>query len=344
MARVFDWERLLIERRIPYIESGANVKRGEIAIKCPFCGSADPSMHMGLSRETGWYSCWRNRAQHSGKSPLRLIMKLLGVPYGMAREIAGLGDDYIDPEGFDAMAAKLMGRDKTTGRREETRRRSLRLDPDFDIIWPRGRTRRHYDYLVDGRGFDQPQDVEELGRLYGVCAGTLDAWKDRVILPYYQDGDLVTWTGRAIGNARIRYRDLEIEECVVKPKATLFNHDAIQAGGKALVLVEGPLDALKLDFYGRRHGVRSVALSTNSIQEEQAFLLQAAVGAFDKLLIMLDNSTSLGLADSMRMRQELAFIPGFHIVKVPFGAKDAGELTPGEVHEWAQATTRSSNA
>jgi hypothetical protein len=333
--RVIDWERLLREQRIPFAESGPNIKRGEIGIRCPFCGSADPSMHMGLSRETGWWSCWRNRAQHSGKSPLRLLMRLLGVPYGVARELAGLGDDYIDPEGFDALAAKLMRRDDTTGRPEETQRRRLDLDGDFVPIEPRGRTRHHFDYLVDSRGFDA-DDIKALGRLYGVCAGVSGPFSGRVVLPYYQDGDLVTWTGRAIGPAKIRYRDLEIADSLLPPKLTLFNHDCMLAGGNVLVLQEGPMDALKVDFYGRRYGIRSTALSTNSIQDAQAYLLQTAINKFKRVLVMLDNASILGIVDSMRMRQELSFLPNVATAKVPYGAKDGADLTPSKIRRWSQ--------
>lgn len=351
MARVFDWERLLRERRIPHIDSGPNVKRGELAIRCPFCGSADPSMHMGLNLETGWYSCWRNRAQHSGKSPLRLLMKLLHVSYGQAREIAGLGDDYVDPEGFDAMAAKLMQRDQNEGRKEQVQRRILDLDPGFAIIEPRGRTRSHFDYLVEERGFYEPGDIARLGRVYGVCAGlrelsgnprpgeSMQNFSHRVILPYYQDGDLVTWTGRAIGPSKFRYLDLKVDDSILAPKETLYNHDAMYARGprKALVLVEGPFDALKLDFYGRAAGVRAVALSTNSVKPAQGFLLQAAADLFPNVLVMMDNANALDIVDSMRLAQELAFIPQLRFVKVPNGAKDPGALRAADIRDWSHS-------
>jgi hypothetical protein len=67
--RPLDWRQLLTDNRVPFIERGPNVKRGEINIRCPFCGSADPSYHMGLNLDSGWWSCWRNKDQHSGKSP-----------------------------------------------------------------------------------------------------------------------------------------------------------------------------------------------------------------------------------------------------------------------------------
>lgn len=333
--RAFDWRKLFAEHRVSFIERGPNVKRGEINIRCPFCGTADPSHHMGINLETGWYSCWRNRAQHSGKSPLRLIIKLLNVPYGRAREIAGLGAEYVDPEGFDAMAAKLMGRDNSTGRKEELQRRVLRLDEDFQLITQHGRTRAHFNYLVDERGFNA-NDIEALGRRYGICAGVRDAWNSRVILPYYQDRELVTWTGRAMGDSFMRYRDLSRDESVLPPKETLYNHDCILEGGRVLVVAEGPFDALKLDFYGRPWGVRAVGLSTNSITEEQAFLLQAAVSKFERTVLMMDqNESGLGIVDSLRMKQQLAFLPDLKTMHVPFGKKDGAELSPQQIKIWA---------
>jgi hypothetical protein len=331
---------VLDEHRVRYVTSGANVKRGEINLRCPWCGSADPSHHLGINLETGYYACWRNRAAHSGKSPLRLLMKLLGVSYAEARKIAGLGDDYVDPEGFDAAAARWMRRTGSDARPAQVPRRTLQLDPRFDHISPRGRTRRFWDYLR-GRGFSGAsalgEDVDLLCSLYGLRAGSHDQWRDRVVIPYYEDGELVTWTGRAIGPATHRYMDLPVDESIVPAKETLFNHDAMLGGGAALVVVEGPVDALKVDFYGRPWGVRAVGLSTNSVSDEQAFLLADGARHFGRTLVMMDNASALGLADSMRMRQQLAFLPRVEIVGVPCGRKDAGELTPREATEWAKA-------
>lgn len=332
----FDWVRLLTEQRVPYIESGANVKRGELAIQCPFCGSADPSKHMGLSLETGWWSCWRNRAQHSGKSPLRLIMRLLNVPYSKAREIAGLDASYIDPEGFDAVAARVMGRDQQAVNVTGGDRRFLDFDPCFKPLLPTGRSRRAWEYLYYARGFDSDDDIYDLTKEYQLQIGT-GFWTDRIIIPYFQDGKLVTWTGRAIASSTIRYRDLSLSESLLAPKETLFNHDAMLEKGKALIIQEGPFDVLKVDFYGKEYGVRSVGLSTNSIKETQAFLLQAAVGNYDRIIVMLDTKSKLGLIDSMRMKQDLYFIKHLSIEPVPFGAGDGGALTPLQVIKWAEA-------
>lgn len=344
--RAFDWREFFDEQRIPYVERGANVSRGEINIRCPFCGSADPSHHMGLNLETGWWSCWRNRSQHSGKSPLRLIMKLLGVPYGQAREIAGLGDDYVDPEGFDSVAARILGRIKTDGPAPMAERRFLTLD-EFKPITEAVRTRRHWNYLYRDRGFSGTnrgiEDVDALVKQYRLCAAPQSSkhWADRIIIPYYYEKKLVTWTGRALGSSVRRYRDLETDLSLMAPKETLFNHDVMIGGGRVLLVQEGPFDALKVDFYGQHYGVRSVGLSTNSISEDQAHLLKLAETTFERTIVVMDSKTDFGLVDSMRLRQQIQFISNVGIESVPFGAGDGGALTPDQVRRWAIQLTRS---
>lgn len=331
--RVFDWPDLLRREGIAHIDRGANVKRGEINIRCPFCGNSDPSYHMGLNLTTGWWSCWRNRTQHSGKSPVRLIMKLLGVPFWQARKTAGLSEDYVDPEGFDAAAARLLRpNSEATARPEEVRREFLHHDKYAIPITDRMRTRRAWNYLYQ-RGFEE-RDIDRLVEQYDLRTAIDGHYASRLIIPYYLDGKLVTWTARAIGPSEIRYKDLSRKLSIVPPKETLYNHDCVIRGGHTLVIVEGPFDALKIDFYGRPHGVRAVALSTNSVGEEQAFMLGAADDQFEQKLVMMDNLSSLGLVDSMRLRQELSFLHNVRAVAVPNQAKDAGDLTARQVTSW----------
>lgn len=261
-------------------------------------------------------------------------MRLLGLPYGRAREVAGLDASYTDPEGFDAVAARVMGRNKEVIN-PSADRRFLDLDPGFVPIQNKGRARRVWQYLWD-RGFDDRDDIRELCEEYSLMAGT-GYWSDRVILPYFQDGKLVTWTGRAIADSIVRYRDLSIDDSLLAPKETLYNHDCMLEGGKALVIQEGPFDVLKVDFYGKEFGVRSVGLSTNSIKDQQAFLLQTAVGKFDRIIIMLDTKSRLGIVDSMRMKQNLHFIDNLSIEPVPYEAGDGGALLPEQVIAWAES-------
>ena len=325
MARLFDWLDLVHREHIEHIDRGPNVKRGEINIKCPFCGNADPSFHMGLSLTTGFWACWRNKAAHSGKSPVRLLMKLARVPFWKARQMAGLDEEYVDPEGFDAAVARIMGRDLDIERVEQVRKDFLALPREFDLISGRGRSRRHFDYLEWTRGFDQ--FTADLIDEYTLLFANHGDFTDRVILPYITNGELVSWSGRAIGNATLRYRDLSLSECLIHPKENLYNHDAVIEGGKALVVVEGPIDALKIDFFGKGWGVRSVGLSTNSMSEEQIYLIEEASSNFDEVVFMMDSASVLGVVDSMVLRSRITHIKNCKIMGVPFGRKDAGAFT-----------------
>ena len=329
MARVFHWLEFLDDQRIPNIDRGPNVKRGERNIKCPMCGSADPSFHLGLNLDTGFWACWRNE-NHRGKSPLRLIMAILNVPYWKAREIAGLTVDFVDPEGFDAVAARILGRDALMNSEQLPQKRFLKYPKEFGDVGHGGW--RQLRYLKETRGFDRW--ANDLAIRYELMYAEAGPWRDRVILPYFIDSELVTWSGRAIAPSPIRYKDLSLDESLVAPKATLFNYDAIIKGGLALVVVEGPMDALKIDMFGHKVGIRSVALSTNSITDEQLYMLGDARGQFRRIFVMLDQATTLGIVDSMRLRQKMAHLENTVIIGVPFGLKDAGELSPHQAIEW----------
>lgn len=329
--RVVDWRRVLTDNRIPFIERGANVSRGEINIKCPYCGSADPSYHMGLNLDSGWWACWRNQ-DHRGKSPLRLLVTLLGIGYNAARELAGLDPSYVDPEGFDAVAARLL----RPVVEDEAEKASLTMPSSFQAVDVRSvRSSRHARYLTEVRGFPR-RDVPRLVEQYQIRYSLSGDFKDRIILPYYLQGQLVTWTGRSITNSGIRYRDLDKDTSVVPAKETLYNHDAA-LGAQVLLVVEGPVDVLKADFYGSRFGVRAVGLSTNSITDEQIYLLEALSLTVGRVIIMLDTQSSLGVVGSMRLRDRVGHIDNAEIQPVPYGRKDAGELTPREATAYARS-------
>lgn len=336
MARKIEWMQVLRENGIPFVDRGPNVARGHINIQCPFCGSADPSKHMGLELETGFWGCWRNNT-HRGKSPLRLFTKLLNIPYWKGKKLLGLDEEgYIDPDGFDAVADRIMGRDSRVERIEQVRREFLDFPSEFETIRPQGTTARFYEYLAYERSFGE-RGVDRLSSDYAVSCAKRGRQAGRVILPYVMNGLLTAWTGRAIGSASIRYLDLDRDECLIPPKESLFNHDCIIDGGRALLVVEGPVDALKIDVFGEPYGVRAVGLSTNSLSEEQAFLIEAAADQFTDLYFMMDNATSLGIVDSMRMRSQLNHIPNLRgSLPVPFDHKDAAQMTPKEARQWSQ--------
>lgn len=334
--RQINWVRVLTSNRIEYVERGPNVKRGEVNIRCPFCGNADPSHHMGLNLESGYWACWRNQ-DHRGKSPVRLLVKLLRISVAAARDLAGLGESYIDPDGFDEVAARVLGRVDVAVEEHAEKFLTYPVRGEMRPIEPRGATLHHWRYLVS-RKFPEPH-LPGLCLKYHLTAAVSGSMQGRIVIPHIVDGTAVSWSGRAITNATLRYKDLPLSESLIPPKENLYNLDCCFPGGEVLVVVEGQMDALKLDYYGRDFRVRSVALSTNSISDEQIYLLEEVSQNFKHVLFMMDNSSELGIVDSMRLKEKVSQIRGVGFISVPQGLKDAGELWPRQSVEFSKGLT-----
>lgn len=77
MTAVIKIEDVLGTYNIPYIDNGKNVANGFVNIKCPFC-SNDPSEHLGISKTTGYWYCWRDR-NHRGQDLSELLRSVVSV-------------------------------------------------------------------------------------------------------------------------------------------------------------------------------------------------------------------------------------------------------------------------
>lgn len=333
-VRRVDWSRILSRARVPFITSGANVKRGEFNIRCPLCGSADPSYHMGLNPDNGYWACWRN-VSHRGKNPIRLVMILLNVPYREAAEIAGLelsGESPVSLEGFGSKIRSFLGGKKSA----DEVAKQLAFPDDFRPLASSGLAgRRFRAYLADVRGF-LPDDVEQMSKQYDLQFAISGRQMNRIVFPFYRHGALMSWTGRAIGKSTVRYLDVELAAAVLPPKRMLYNYDQCSEGGDSLVLVEGPMDAIKLDFYGQRYGVRAVAMSTASLSEEQVWDLSELSSRFNEIWVMVD-SGGFQMSTSIRIANQISFIrKDLKIKAVPFGRKDAAELSASQIGMFAQ--------
>ena len=327
-----DWRRLFDEKGVEYVEVGPNVKRGNINVHCPFCGAGDPSHHLGINLETGYWGCWRS-SDHRGRSPIRLLTNLLHISPSQASLIAGQASQpYIDD------FASKMQQIFLPLREDPKHSKHLELPQEFRYILPFGGTRKFFDWLHQERGFRR-QDIEVLASNYGLYCALQGEYKDRVIFTATLDGELVTWTGRALGPALVRYKSLEDEKSVVTSRRLLYNFDKVRNGGRALIVTEGPIDVLKLDFYGESNGVRSVGLFTMSITEDQILLLEELVPLYKDVFVMLDADDKNNDLSAMKIAAQ---IPGANVkvLKVPYNKKDAGELSPSEVKLFTSQAAR----
>lgn len=303
----FDWVSFCERYGISYVERGPNVARNRINIACPFCGD-DPSHHLGLDKESGRWACWRNGA-HRSKRPERLVARLLNVSITKAREITG--SELARPDSIDGMRERL----ENLGVHKAARSTVVEYPEEFRLVTAKGRGARYLQYL-HGRGITPASKVS---RYYDLQFAGSGEWAYRLIFPLaLPDGTLVGWTGRAIGSAEIRYKTYPPGGEV----GTLFNIERCQ-GGRVLIISEGPVDALNLDWYGKDYNVNSTALLTTSATDRQLSIIYKVAQLYDKVVVLLDAGAN---QQAHRLYGQLRPIDA-KLGRLPTGIKDPGELT-----------------
>ena len=313
----FNFVSFIRQHHISYIERGPNVARGHINIRCPFCGPRDKSEHMGIELATGHWGCWRD-SFHRGKKPQRLIQALIRCTWEEANTLAEAG---IGP----APAADLRSRMDQLLITTPARAKLAALPFPDEFFQPSMRRgRRFLDFLADRDfAFD---DAEAIVEQYALHAALSGRFAHRLILPFVQGNRTVGWTGRAIAEARLRYISFPDSEVV---KQILFNYEQAKEGGRALFIVEGPIDCLKVDFYGQSVGFRAVAtLGVNTTPAQVALLFELAP-RYDDTFLLFDPAACL---QAFRLLPHLSRL-GVKQLRLDSVSKaeDPGALYPDEV-------------
>jgi len=307
---------------IPYITSGKNVKRGCVNIKCPFCGEADRSSHLGINLSTGMWACWRN-VEHRGGSPHRLLMKLLGCSYEAIQAL------LVDTSDLRTIADRLTVEEKDNDE-ESTEDTHTEYEPGIVPLSDKpihGKDKpihgRFFEYLTQ-RGFDYPH-IYPMTSLYDLHCALIGQFKNRIIFPIHVNDRLIGYTGRCVDGGRLRY--LSSGPAI---KRHLLWHDLLLQGGRRLWVVEGPFDALKIDYISRRIGLpdRATCLFNVNPTESQLDELCEMAGRFDSVSLLFDRSA---LHEALLV-QKMLFPTHIGVSTLPDGVDDPGELSWSQVH------------
>lgn len=324
---------LLKRFNIPYVEKGSNVAKGNINVKCPWCGEADPSEHLGIHVGTGKYGCWRS-SQHRGRRFSKVLAALAGISITEARHLSGeLGTPSIEEGEFERAVESLS--DSTDARlTAEQRPSSIELLPQFKPLWIRSPLATRFKrYLHRNRGFKYHQ-IDAVCRKYQLYYSLVGEYSNRIIFPIFEGGRLVTWTSRSVfADATLRYKALQDEKSVKNVKQCVYNWDLCnKQSGNILFIVEGPFDAIKIDFYGRRRGLRAVALFNMIASDEQVSLLHDIRKRFSRCIVMLDRNE---IEAQLNLGAQLAFLKVEYLFMDRFPrdwlVDDPGDLTREQV-------------
>jgi len=315
----FDFISFLKYHNIHHIFEGKNVADGNVNIKCPFCGFGDPSEHMGIELDTGVWGCWRD-ASHRGRNPAKLIRAIIGCSWDEAQAIVDSSKVAV-PVGVDSLLeqAQALGNTEPKSTLE-----ALEYHGSFREINKRGPYERFWEY-IKSRGFGENY-IRNICDNYGLKCVLTGQWKFRIIFPFLFEDKLIGWTGRAIGKAELRYMNHPPGDVT---KNIIYNHDRVRNGGNILVITEGPLDCIRIDYFGEGSDIQAVATLGLSITEAQIVILIRLGRKFKKVLILMDANAEV---QALRLSTRLSMINPI-IGRLPDGISDPAELPIGAIHQ-----------
>jgi hypothetical protein len=268
---------------------GSRLNRGWINLSCPYCGS-EGSTHFGINVRHDYATCFVCGG-HSLHDSLRLI---LNVPSSSL-------DRILEPYQRKTKILQQLNKKETTVK-------NLKL-PGYPLSFQEKK------YLFDRHFYYK--DLEKDFNIQG--GGWIGDWKNRIIIPIYIGGKLVSWTSRTILPDRVpRYKNLANELSVIPCKETFFNLD--NCPGKTAVLLEGPFDVLRFGLYGLCGF--GITLKTSQIMYLS--------NRFTTIYILFDNERK-----AQKKAKEYGMLLQGHGLDIyivnafsDYGVKDAGEMSP----------------
>jgi hypothetical protein len=294
-----DWRGLFSHIKVDWRDTGRNTSRNNVNINCPMCKD-DRGFHMAVSTRIEAYSCWRAPKHHAGRNFQNLLYML-----GCSRD----------------EAVRLLNRYRISQGGEVTRAAVAPGDAEW-AQFPSCTNSDYYLQYIRSRLFDDPMRV---AAAYDLRYSPAGRWADRLLMPVRWDGAFTTWIGRATRpdlEPRYNNRPCNDEGYLYFPRAPR----------KHLIIVEGPIDALKLCVALAEYDVSAVALCNKNLNVSKVMKLQETGSTY--MHLMLDSDSAL--LDSFQMIRVLArAMPSLYIARfrLPAGFKDAGALTEQQSRE-----------
>ena len=303
-----DWRGLLDSLSIEWIDRGKNTSSGNINIKCPWCLD-DPSKHMAIALMKEAYYCYRAPNQHSGKNFFWLLSRF------------GIRDQEE--------ARRLLRRFQRAGDAPIVTRLPTDLQQQR-TAWSRfenaGNSQEALDYLA-GRGFPLPRLLCEQFDLRYAKNGE---WARRLLIPLHLNGDIVSWTARDMTG---RYEQKYLMNAVAE--AALYTPDIIKPKPAIAVIVEGPMDALRIAQGTRDARVISIALCGKFLSAEKLLQIRKACETCSSILVTLDADAPMSACyQAVASIQSATKVEHVGRAKLPMGVKDPGDLPSDGVLKW----------
>jgi len=280
-------QSILTELGIRYEEAGHHhVRTGWIGMDCCDCSPNSGRFLLGVSLEHGNASCW----QCGPKRLVDVLMSYTGLhPSKVVELLRGVGWDRI--------------------KQTEAIKGKLKIPED---VGPLEHCHRKY---LRRRGFD-PDRIASLWGVYGIGLDPRYGW--RLFIPITKDGQMVSWTTRAIGDRVSKRYDNAPKACEAVPaKSILYGDDLAR---HAIVITEGPIDCWAIGpgavsvmglAYSRsqllamsQHPVRVVCFDSEPAARRRAYRLADELKPFPGETYVVELETGKDAAEADRKEIE----------------------------------------
>jgi len=252
---MFDIRSYLEDRGIEFFVEGKNVTAGWTNINCVFPGCPDHSNHLGINPTGTAFHCYI-----CGESGFvtKLIQEIDRCSWRQANNIYSsfLKEDEIPKQKEHSLIKK--------------------------IIYPKSFTKnipKKTENYLKKRNFDPGYIINKYNLRYG---GIIGKYKFRIIIPFYLDSKLVTFSSLDItGKQTPKYKHQAIDESIIDPSRTLYNIDTVK---DKMILVEGITDVWRI-------GDGCCALTGKIATHEQKLLIHRK--EIKSILVLLDSDAMI---------------------------------------------------
>lgn len=225
-----DWLESNIDDHIKYTGN-----RKEVHFNCPICGETRHRMFVNLSSgKTYCHNC------EYSSNIIGLIQWIEGVSFTKANDIfKDIKGNMVIPEDISQdYVSHLFDEDF----RLDLQKRPIPLPEEYTLLNPDKTnlvTKRAIKYL-NSRKISNKQIVEHK---MGFCMS--GEYKNRVIIPITENGNLKFWVGRSISkDAKLKEKSPSNEDYQISKSEVIFNIDKAAKKYHSIVLSEGIFDSL----------------------------------------------------------------------------------------------------
>lgn len=247
-----DWLEANVDGNIKYTGNGK-----EAHFCCPFCGDTRYRMYVSLS--TGAVFC--HNCNFSG-SVVALIQGVEGVSWSKALKIFNdVKGNLLLPENINRKLEEMI---LNSSDKISLEKRAIPLPEEFisltpDSIHPVAKRALKY---LHGRCITNKQILQHK---FGYCVE--GEYKNRIIIPITENGELRFWVARAIGTeAKLKEKSPSDEFYNISKSEVIFNIDTASKKYHSCVICEGIFDSLSFGDIG-------VSLLGKTLYEAQLNLL-----------------------------------------------------------------------